>query len=216
MSPIPSEWQTALGGTHLTGFSSGLPIITRWSVGPSAFVFDPMAIVGVSSVTNPIKTTVLLDFSLDHPLASDLSNDTGSNKLWTHLSHATYGFIPPGSQTYVTIGHTGGTSSGVCYKCVPSDGANCGGYCANDANDYKHYYWLWDVVDLVEVKEGKRQPYDIKPYEFGTFPTPFKSREIGGGSYDPATGILYLNVLAADDEQGTYAVPPLIVAYKIE
>jgi len=216
MSPIPSEWQTALGGKFIAGHSSGVPIIGRLSVGPSAFVFDPMTIVGVGSVASPIATTPLLDFSLDHPLSSDLSNDAGTNKVWTHLSRAVYGFIAPGTRTYVTIGFSGGHSSGVCYKCVPTGGGNCGGYCANDSTDYSHFYWLWDVADLVAVKDGTKQPYEVQPYEYGAFPTPFSSREIGGGAFDPTTGLLYLNVLDADHDQGTYAVPPLVVAYRIE
>jgi len=216
MSAIPSEWQSALGGTHITGASSGVPIISRLSVGPSAFVFDPMKIVGASATSGAVATTPLLDFSLAHPLHADLSNDTKANKIWTHLSRATFGFIAPGSRTYVTIGHSGGHSSGVCYKCVPSDNSNCGGYCANDANDYAHFYWFWDVADLIAVKNGQKQPYDVQPYAYGEFPTPFKSREIGGGAFDAATGLLYLNVLNADHDQGTYAVPPLVVVYKIE
>ncbi|MFO0571415.1 MAG: hypothetical protein U0263_37645, partial [Polyangiaceae bacterium] len=97
-----------------------------------------------------------------------------------------------------------------------SDNSNCGGYCANDANDYAHFYWFWDVADLIAVKNGQKQPYDVQPYAYGEFPTPFKSREIGGGAFDAATGLLYLNVLNADHDQGTYAVPPLVVVYKIE
>jgi hypothetical protein len=187
------------------------------SVGPSAFVFDPLTMVGVANVQSPIPTSALLDYSLDNPLHADLSNDTGKNQIWTHLSRASYGFIAPGSRTYVTIGYSGGHASGVCYKCTPSgSGANCGGYCANDANDNSHYYWLYDVNDLIAVKNGTKQPHEVLPYEFGVFPTPFASREIGGGAFDPASGLLYLNVLGADDEQGTYAVPPLIVVYRIQ
>jgi hypothetical protein len=216
MSPIPNEWQAALGGAYITGHSSGVPIIGRLSVGPSAFVFDPMVIVGAANVPDPVPTTTLLDFSLAHPLNADLSNDSGTNKIWTHLSRAVYGFVAPGTRTYVTIGYSGGHESGVCYKCVPNDGSNCGGYCANDAKDYSHFYWLWDVDDLVAVKQGQKQPFEVVPYEYGKFPTPFPSREIGGGAFDPATGLLYLNVLDADHDQGTYAVPPLVVVYRIE
>ena len=35
---------------------------------------------------------------------------------------------------------------------------------------------------------------------------------MGGGSYDPETRLLYLSLLKADREQGTYANPPVIVA----
>lgn len=214
MSAVPEQHQAALGGAFITGHSSGVPIISRLSVGPSAFVFDPAAIAG-GATPGPVATTTLLDFSLDTPLAADLSNDSGQNDLWTHLSRAAYGFIPPGSRTYVTLGHSGGHASGVCYKCTPvGSNSECGGYCANDAGDYSDYYWLWDVDDLVAVKNGTKAPHEVLPYEHGPFPTAFDG-QIAGGAYDAASGLLYLNVLFADDEQGTYAVPPLIVAYSI-
>ena len=48
ISPIPAEWQSSLGATYITGQSSGIPIISRTSVGPSAFAFDPLDLVGTS------------------------------------------------------------------------------------------------------------------------------------------------------------------------
>ena len=214
MSAIPAQHQAALGGAFLTGHSSGVPIISRLSVGPSAFVFDPGALVG-GAAPGPVATSALLDFSLGSPLSADLSNDTGDNDLWTHLSHAAYGFIPPGTRTYVTLGFSGGHETGVCYKCTPEGGtAECGGYCANDVDDYANYYWFWDVDDLAAVKAGAKAPHEVAPYAYGAFPIPFDG-QIAGGAYDAASGLLYLNVLFADDEQGEYAVPPLIVAFSI-
>ncbi|MEZ4655057.1 MAG: hypothetical protein R3E12_16065 [Candidatus Eisenbacteria bacterium] len=215
ISEIPTEWRPLLGGSYLTGQSSGIPIISRTSVGPSEFAFDPTGFDGDPSEIIP--TTTLLDFDLAHPLHEDLSNETGTNDLWTHLSRATYGFIAPGTRTYVTIGYSGGHASGVCYKCIQSDGHECGGYCAPDPDDYYQYYWLWDVNDLLAVKAGAMNPYDIRPYEYGAFPTPFENEteEIGGGSFDAAAGLLYLTIQKADREQGTYANPPVVVAYSV-
>ncbi|MEZ4836768.1 MAG: hypothetical protein R2873_33045 [Caldilineaceae bacterium] len=186
ISPVPPAWQSILGGPYITGASSGIPIISRTSVGPSAFVFDP-ADVGASS---PISTTKLLDFSLDHPLHEDLSNDSRENSLWTHLSRVTYGVIVPGTRTYLTLGYSGGHESGVCYKCTQDNGNECGGYCAPQADDYYHFYWLWDVNDLVAVKNGEKQAYEVQPYASGEFVTPFvgSERQLGGASFDPATG----------------------------
>jgi hypothetical protein len=41
MSTIPPVWQSALGGTHLTGQGGGISILSRTSSGPSATVFTP-------------------------------------------------------------------------------------------------------------------------------------------------------------------------------
>jgi hypothetical protein len=213
ISPIPSEWQALLGGSNITGQSSGIPIISRCSVGPSAFAFDSSDIVGTSSVPDPVPTTKLLDFSLANPLHDDLSNASLANDLWTHLSRAVYGFIVPGTRTYATIGYSGGHESGVCYKCTQNDGTLCGGYCAPDSEDYYHYYWLWDVKDLVSVKNGEMMSYDVRPYEYGEFPTPFETRYLGGGSFDPSSMQLYLTVQRADILQGPYSNPPVVVVY---
>jgi hypothetical protein len=216
MSPIPPEWQDALGGTHLAGSSSGQPIISRLSVGPTAFVFDPFDVVGIDRESGTIETKAVLDFSLENPLADDLSNESGDNDVWTHLTRATYGFIAPDSRTYVTLGHSGGHDSGVCYKCVQTGKESpCGGYCANDPSDNYTYYWLWDVEDLVAVKEGQMQPHEVRPYDYGKFEIPFDTNSIGGGSYDPESNRLYLTAQKADRDQGQYSNPPVIMVYTV-
>lgn len=218
MSPIPAGWQSLLGGTHITGQSSGIPIISRCTVGPSAFAFDPLDIAGVPSPPTPVPTVRLLDFSLAEPLHEDLSNGEGDNDLWTHLSRAVYGLVVPGTRTYFTIGQSGGHESGVCYKCTQDEGHLCGGYCTPKASDNYQYYWLWDLRDLLAVKNGEMLSHEVRPYDYGRFSTPFQHRfnEIGGGSFDPASGLLYLSVQRADRAQGTYANPPVIVAYRFD
>lgn len=213
ISPVPQQWQAKLGGDYITGQSSGIPIIGRSSVGPSAFAFLMSDLTGGGQVPSPVPTRKLLDFSLDHPLHTDLSNTSGTNDIWTHLSRAVYGFIVPGTRTYLTIGNSGGHASGVCYKCTQNNGYTCGGYCANDAEDYAHYYWLWDVNDLVAVKNGTKSSFNIRPYEYGEFPTPFATDSFGGGTFDPASGTLYLTVQGADTAQGPYSNPPVVVTF---
>ncbi|SHI84362.1 T9SS type A sorting domain-containing protein [Pseudozobellia thermophila] len=215
ISPIPEAWQETLGGSHITGHSSGIPIISRCSVGPSAFAFGMNEAL---NATDAIETTALLDFNLSHPLHEDLGNESGTNDIWTHLSRATYGFIVPGTRTYLTIGSSGGHESGVCYKCVQDNGNLCGGYCTPEADDNYQYYWLWDVNDLVAVKNGSLEPHEVRPYDHGFFNTPFQangSKKIGGGSFDSATGNLYLSIQSGDTEQGVYARPPVIAVYNV-
>ncbi len=156
LSPIPVEWQTVLGGSYITGHSGGIPIISRSSVGPSAFAFDPFEVIGTQKNTGSIATTQLLDFSLEHPLNDDLENINLDNDLWTHLSRVTYGFIVPGSRSYLTIGYSGGHKRGVCYKCehINDPDNTCSGYCAKDAQDQSSYFWLWDIADFIKVKRN--------------------------------------------------------------
>jgi hypothetical protein len=212
MSPIPDELQQALGGTWLAGSSSGEPIIGRLSVGPSAFAFDPEDM----SKSGNVATTTLLDFDLLNRLHQDLINQSGENDIWNHLSRAVHGFIPPGTRSYITLGHSGGHNSVVCYKCIP-DGqtANCAGYCAKDPSDYNLMYWLWDVQDLIDVREGIKSPYTLRPYDYGVFEVPFAGKRFGGGSYDPVSNRLYLTLQRADRDQGSYSNPPLILVYNV-
>jgi hypothetical protein len=218
MSPVPAEWQPLLGGRFLAGHSSGIPIISRTSVGPSAFVFDPLDIVGRKSVADPIRTTKLLDFSLEHPLHEDLSNKSRKNRLWNHLSRAVYGIIIPGTRTYATFGHSGGNQSGVGYKNVRDDGSRSGGYSSYAVKDNYHYYWFWDVNDLVRVMRGEIKPHEVLPYEYGVFETPFgdASQNLGGGTFDPVTSRIYLTAQGADKTQGRYSNPPIVMAYKAD
>ena len=213
LAPIPAAYRDALGGDHLTGHSSGIPIISRSSVGPSAFAFDAAAFAGPPG---GVPTTRLLDFDLAHPLHADLDAD-GDNALWTHLSQATVGVIVPGSRTYLTLGHSGGHRSGVCYKCTQSDGTLCGGYCARDADDVAAYAWAWDLLDLVAVREGRLAPHDVRPYAYGPLDLPLlgPERRIGGGAFDADRGLLYLTALGADDSQGPYAYAPLVLALRV-
>ncbi len=198
ISPVPPAWQNITAGEYITGHSSGIPIMGRLSIGPSAFSFNSTDVISPSTATT-IPTNKMLDFSLTNPLNSDLSNTSLTNDIWTHLSRATYGMIVPGTSTYLTIGHSGGHNSGVCYKCTQNNGNLCGGYCAPDHEDYYKYYWLWDMNDLIKVKNGTMNSYDVYPYDYGEFQTPFSnSVKIGGGTFDPQSGLLYLTLIKAD------------------
>lgn len=215
ISDIPEAWQEILGGTHITGQSSGIPIISRLSVGPSAFAFE---MNDALNAVNSIETSVLLDFSLTNPLNEDLSNESKTNTIWTHLSRANYGFIIPGTRTYMTIGQSGGHVSGVCYKCTQDNDNLCGGYCPSESDDVYQFYWLWDMNDLLAVKEGVLLPHDVMPYDYAQFNTPFQAggtKGIGGGSFDPSTGNLYLSIQKGDTEQGVYSRPPVIVVHNV-
>ncbi len=217
MTELPAIWQAAFGATHLTGHSSNIPIHSRSSIGPSLFALDAADLLGATGPV-AIETQDLLSFALGNRLADDLSNASGTNDLWTHLSGAEFGFVIPGTRTYMTVGSSGGHDSGVGYKITQSDGNLCGGYCSNDAADKVNAYWMWDLEDLLAVKAGEQQPHEVRPYEYGEFEQPFQTdsylNPIGGGSFDASTGTLYLSIARANNTVGTYSNPPIIVAYQ--
>jgi len=217
ISPVPQSLQTEIPCSHITGNSSGAAIISRHSVGPSAFCINLQDLT--TSNSSQINTTELIGFSLDKPLHDDLLNESGRNSLWNHISTARFGFVVPGTRTYATFGHSGGNNSVIGYKITQLDGTECQGHCAQDPNDYYNYYWLWNIDDMKKVLNGDLAPNEVRPYAYGKFNTPFQTseyiNEIGGGSYDPSTGTLYLSLLQSNNQLGPYQNPPIIVAYKV-
>ena len=216
LSKIPPEWRERLGASYISGNSSGDPIIVRHSAGPSAFAINlPADLRGTEPRT--ISASELQGFSLREPLHADLFNESRSNRLWTHISHARYGFIVPGTRTYMTLGWSGGHTTGVSYKNTLEDGYECPGHCPNSLTDFYNFYWLWDMDDWARVQNGEILPHQLLPYDYGEFDLPFQStgyiNEIGGASFDEATGILYISVLRANSSG--FNNPPVIVAYRV-
>ncbi|NTS78279.1 hypothetical protein HR060_15615 [Catenovulum sp. SM1970] len=228
ITPIPAEWKSILGGSYIVGNQAYAAISSRLSVGPSAFAFYPLTDM-VTKQPGPVPTTPLLDFPLGNMLhdtkiysmPSDreniLANTDRKNMLWTNKSGAAIGFILPGSRSYITIGKSGGHFSGIGYK-VPQKNSGtdtpCGGPCSFDARDNYSYYWLWDVADLMKVKYGIMQPYDVRPYSYGIFDVPVDSQiQVSSGAYDPVSKRLFLSFKGGDQES-LYNRPPLILTYK--
>lgn len=251
ISNVPLIWQSNLGGAYLSGNAPNYSINSRYPQGITAFIFDPATLSGAPA--GEIPTTTLLDSSLANPLyadfntyqnanynilstngtspftghtAADIGAVAGNNNLWTESSRVGYGFIVPNSRTYMTIGSSGGHGSGIGYKATPNGLApfSCPGPCAYDPDDYYNYYWLWDVNDLIAVKDGTMQPYDVRPYAYGVFDAPFQTdifnggvarhNAVIGGVYDPASNLLYLTIKGGESTP-RYGVTSLVVAYKL-
>lgn len=226
LSPVPAEWQSLVGGPFITGNSTGIAIVTRLSVGPSAFVFNPFSPDIASLSPSSIPVTKLLDYSFENPIgiASSAMKDQNTyiyngdrtNGLWTIISEAVYGFVVPGTRTYMVVGHSGGMTSGVGYKITQDTGEVCGGPCAYKASDYDNFYWLFDMNDLLKVKAGKIASYSVVPYAYGRMSVPYAKNgynAFSGGTYDPAKGLLYVTL-----ERGQvfeYSWVPTVVAFKV-
>lgn len=221
ISPVPSEWQASLKGSYITGDSSGKPITGRSSVGPSAFAFYPEKTITSPHSPSTVITTKLFDYNLANPIgytsgttADYLYNTSLTNKLWSHLSTAAYGFIIPSTRSYFVIGSSGGHESGVGYKITTDQGRLCGGYCAYQAADNYSYYWIFDLDDLAKVASGEVKIEDVMPYEYGKFEIPMIDtgpKQVIGGTFDPTSQTLYLVV-----NKTGYEPIPVILAYKIK
>jgi len=227
MSEIPAEWQVALGGETITGFSSGASrgILGRLSVGPSAFVIDTDDLLApIPANGTVVSTTTLLDFP--YPNGMGITNPANittelweAGRIWNNISETNYGFIVPGTSTYMCLGFDGGFTSGIGYKLHNN---NYGDYDAITPTDYRNTYYLFNVNDMVRVKNGELNSYDMLPYASGTFSSPIfgegsNDRRISGATYDAATGRLYLAVTNGDDSQGFgFFNQPLFLAYTFD
>ena len=165
MGKIPAEWRDILGGSAFTG-SGGGAIVSCASEGPSLSVFNP----GDIGASTPIQANTLLYYDYKTSAVAD------TYFYWKTDFRVEGAGIPSGSRTAVFVGYKGdnacygdGTSdpndpalndpdSGICYDlCTTNHGAH--GY------PYHPYAWLYDVADLVAVKNGTVNPEDVVPYE---------------------------------------------------
>lgn len=221
VSPIPHEYQTIFGHDRIAGHASNLPINARSSMGPSAFLLDSDKIISSTS-GEAIETIPLLDFSLKNPLHADTKNSSLENDLWTELSEAHYGFIVPGTSTYLTIGQSAGHESGIGYKITQPNGRECGGFCAYDHKDRYNYIWLWDLNDLVSSLNGDIEPHQIQPYYYGEIDMPFQESSDGsytqnriiGATLTPEEKLLVV-VGSADRLQSRYESLPVVLQFDL-
>ncbi len=228
ISPIPSEWQSALGGDHIAGWASGTTraIISRLSLGPSAYAFNIADLTSPPAAGSTINTVPLMSFA--YPNAMGIAGDTvnvdtyldGPGTLWNKASTIDYCVIVPGSDTYLCLGHDAGYLSGLGYKLrTNTSQTDLGDYDANSVTDYRNIYALIDVNDFVDARNGVINVHDIIPYEWGAFTAQFGGtpetgiNRISGCAYDPVTGRLYVSVVDADDVQSAPSSQPVIEVY---
>ena len=218
MAGIPAEWQQAFGGEYLTGWSSVHSIISRYSVGPSLWVFDPHDMTDAPvGAQGPVAATPFMNFGYgDGQFVADdaLQNQQGSaSPVWNYLSRGVYGFIVPGTRTFAVFGSSGGVDSGIGYKITQDDGNLCGGYFSYAAADNYNYYWLFDLEEILAAG-GVSEP---RPYALGRWTVPFgdhPGHPIIGGAFDPVGRVLYV-ALGNAGQVSTYDRPPLILSYGV-
>lgn len=189
MGTVPAAWQSALGTQYLTG-QAGLSIIDRTSAGPAVFGFDP-AQLG----TNPAPTTNLVYY----PLSSPLADEQTQNPLFNTTTEIRGVVFPEGTDTVLFIGSHG--TGSWCY----ATGDICNDPYRPDqgphAAPYVYQVWAYNANDLLAVKNGQLQPWQVRPYDVWTFdlPYPENSKHIGGVAYDAASGRIYVSQQLADD-----------------
>jgi hypothetical protein len=200
MTPVPAEWQSALGTEYVTG-NGALSIISRTSRGPSAFGFDP-AQLGAT----PAPVVSLLYYDGLNPLRnfdqqSDIFNATAEIK-GIAFPDGTDSVLFFGRQGTGQLGYGTGTSDpsldgqevpgepGNHYIYDPADSSK--GY---HAYPYRYQVWAYNANDLAQVKAGAMQPWDVQPYDVWELSLPYEGGgvRLGGAAYDAASGRLYVS-----------------------
>ncbi len=146
------------------------------------------------------------------------------NDIWTEVSRAEYGFIVPGTNTYLTLGRVGGLRKGMAYKIWPINWAAEGVTAASktsgehpfDYQDWDNFVWMTDVQDLIDHKNGLITSYDSVPYEYGPIVLPFQDLTTNGMSYTitSADYVEASNKLYISLSRGSGA-SPIILVYQI-
>jgi hypothetical protein len=139
--------------------------------------------------------------------------------LWTEVSRGQWGAIIPGTDSYVCMGRVGGLRKGMAYKIHPihAGGGVTSGESPFDARDWDNYVWIYDVQNLIDVKNGVNQPHDAMPYSYGRIDTPFdylndfgsKKTMISSASFDDVNNKLYITLSRGGSSS------PLIAVYEI-
>jgi hypothetical protein len=206
MTPIPEEWQGPLGGTALTG-QCCLPIISQTSAGPSVTVFDP-ADVG----TGPTVTGETL---LWYPLSNPLAPEDGQGELFNLATVVPGVAFPSGTGSILFFGRHGtgpycygpGTDDAARHGVPTGDGDDV--WCFDPTDDskgthaypYRHQVWAYDVADLLDVREGTVEHWDVRPYavwELEDIGPPGHATMVGAG-YDPVDRRFYFTESYGED-----------------
>lgn len=217
---VPPEWQTRLGGPAITG-QCCLPIISRTSHGPAAFAFDPDDI----ERERKVDARPLLYYPGDH---ATLGPWSGSNPTYGGTTEVAGAALIAGTRTLLFVGRNG--TGPYCYgigtadssRDRASDGKN-GTLCydpttadkGQHAYPYRYQMWAYDVSELADVRSGRRDPWEVKPYGVWPFdlPTPDTSTRLLGVAYDAAGRRLFISQRGADRD--TYASRALIHVFRL-
>lgn len=230
---VPPAWQASLGGPVLNG-NCCLGIISRTSYGPALYAIDPAQL----GVANPLPATPLLYYPSKHPLldpgvspCTDFSTCDPVVDGWSNTSQVFNGtsevrgvVFVPGRERVLFFGRHG--LGAFCYGPGTDDpdlaGTPAPGgldtYCLDpeDANKgvhawpYKYYVWDYSAADLAAVKAGALQPWDLRPMVWRLdLPFVADNTHLGGATYDPATGRIYVSQYQGD---GTLPVIHVFVA----
>lgn len=203
MCRVPEEWQARLGGAVLTG-NFGLPIISRESYGPAAFVFEP-ALVGA---TVPQSVVPLLDYDGDHPLGPW----DGQSDLWNSDSRFSGVTFIQDSVLFWGRHGVGPFKYGAGSKVGDPENDNQGSH----TYPYVYRIWAYDAHDLERVKLGTLKPWEPRPYGVWNLTLPMTATnytKLCSVAHDVEGGRIFVaQGFGADDPSNGF---PIVHVYRV-
>jgi chitodextrinase len=236
MAMIPPEWRSALGGAVVSG-NGPTSIISCSTPGPSLHVIDADTLLTQPSASTPIAATPLVYYQDGIHSTLGVWNSNSPTQMVNGKSIPSLTVIDPhgrgtftiayednsmriqgalfpdGTRSVLFFGHkglgpycygTGGAGGGDCY-----DPDNSGK--GDHAYPYTQFVWAYDVNDLLAVKNGQKQPWDVIPYTGWAFKV-YGDGDGGnpvGIAWDPATRLAYMVVAF------TNGVAPLVHVFSV-
>lgn len=216
MALIPASWQTLMGGPAITG-NCCISVISSTSAGPAATVFDPDTV----GVTTPFPGTTILNYAYPNELCGHgptTNCDSGTNSLY-NLTTITGGmFWPNGTRSVIWVMGQGtgcywyGGPTTPIAPCVSNDTDRSDVTSGPHAPPYRYQLLAYDANDLLAVKNGTMNSYDVRPYATivlngGDLVPGNTNANIKGATFDPATGRLYIT--------GDYGDHPIVEVFQI-
>lgn len=213
-SPVPPVWQTLLGGDMAVGdqFSS---IISRGSYGAAFTTFYSKDVGTPGFAMHLLLGCPAMDPATGAALPQCTSNYTeGTQSLTGYQGSEKIAatFIVPGTRTLMVVLRE--ARGPMCYGYATTDktlhgtikpGPEGVHWCYSLSGDpnqkgmhgypYVHLALSFDLADLVEVKQGRKKPWDVVPYSTHVMPGSRDDFDVGyrgSGAFNPMTGQYYL------------------------
>ncbi|MGE0460885.1 MAG: hypothetical protein AB7Q16_05910 [Vicinamibacterales bacterium] len=208
---VPTEWRGLLGGdTYVqTGFTS---IISRASYGASFSVFNAADATGPGFPMSLLLGCPYYEYPpQSYNFLTKCASRYGSpqSPIYYNGSEQSGGtFILPGTRTLVAVERE--ADGPTCYGYATRNPAEHGQpyldavYCYSLSDPlmekgpkgypYRLVYKLFDLADLVAVRQGRKKPWDVDPYAVGDMPDTAPGLTIGytgGGNYNPVDARYY-------------------------
>ena len=193
MTSIPQEWRAAFGGPALTGNDS-LSIISSTSSGPAVTVFNPDDLGTKSNVTGD----TLLFYPLSNPYLNDFNSQTGSRIGGIAFPGGTRSVLFVGNNSNVEYCYGEGTNDPSLHKKPSPGGTYCYDPCdsSKGGHGYPYYHKIlaYDANDLMQVKNGIKQPWQLSPYSSWKLTEMDNSGcgQIRSAGFDPVTNRIFV------------------------